>query len=734
MAALLAFANASHAVEISFDNTVRPFLTEHCVSCHGEKKQKGKLRLDTLDPANLGGADVETWGNIVEALEFAEMPPEDEPQPKRHAIDRVTAWAKAKLAAAGHESDVDHKLLQPEYANLVNHEKLFDGSHRGPASSPPRLWRIHPEVYDIFIKDFGGGLNVGGAISRPFLVGEGKGVPTNYAALLAADGATLSQIMMNCRQIADYQTVGFKKTEIDRKTKQPIERVYRKAPKSFDAILEAEGGATEAQIQAAVTEEFRIALSRDPDEAELKRFAGLLTDSIAIGGKARGLRTMAMAVLLQPEAIYRMEVGLGEADEHGRRMLSPYELAHAIAYALTDTPPDKLMLGPSHRHGIHPPSLLDLAEQGKLSTRVEVRAVVQRIWNDDRIKKPRILRFFREYFGYHHAETVFKGGRAGREFATAHFVNSADQLVMHFVDRDRDVLRELLTTDRYFVAGSGSAEAYERSIKYITERINKDKPNDVNYKYFITRTKETGKKPMPQANPTWRQTVRFYNLDPDEWDYPIEQPFAMPRNQRVGLLTHPAWLVAWSGNFGNDPIRRGKWIREHLLAGSIPEVPITVDASVPEDPHKTLRQRLTKTRKDYCWKCHKKMEPLGLPFEAYTDFGRYRDREGLGPTKALRDAKETAPVDRSGQIIESGDASIDGKVRDARDLMTKLADSDRARQSFVRHAFRYWMGRNETLTDSPTLIDADRAYVAGGGSFRSMVVEILTSDSFLYRK
>ena len=55
------------------------------------------------------------------------------------------------------------------------------------------------------------------------------------------------------------------------------------------------------------------------------------------------------------------------------------------------------------------------------------------------------------------------------------------------------------------------------------------------------------------------------------------------------------------------------------------------------------------------------------------------------------------------------------------------------RQVFVRHAFRYYLGRNETLADAKTLQDADRAYVASGGSFKALVVALLTSDSFLYR-
>jgi hypothetical protein len=48
--------------------------------------------------------------------------------------------------------------------------------------------------------------------------------------------------------------------------------------------------------------------------------------------------------------------------------------------------------------------------------------------------------------------------------------------------------------------------------------------------------------------------------------------------------------------------------------------------------------------------------------------------------------------------------------------------------------FRYFMGRNETLADSRTLVDADKAYLASGGSFKELTVSLLTSDSFIYRK
>jgi hypothetical protein len=208
----------------------------------------------------------------------------------------------------------------------------------------------------------------------------------------------------------------------------------------------------------------------------------------------------------------------------------------------------------------------------------------------------------------------------------------------------------------------------------------------------------------------------------------------LAKGKRAGILSHPSWLIAHSLNATTDPVRRGKWIRERLLAGTIPDVPITVDASVPEDPHKTLRERYAVTEAEACWKCHVKMNPLGYAFETFDDFGRWRDRENMEGLPKEDRSFQTRPVNSSGWLDGTGDGSLDGEVTDAYDLVNRLAKSRRVQQSFIRHAFRYWMGRNEMLSDSETLIEAEEAYITGGGSFRAMLISLLTSDSFIYRK
>ena len=200
-----------------------------------------------------------------------------------------------------------------------------------------------------------------------------------------------------------------------------------------------------------------------------------------------------------------------------------------------------------------------------------------------------------------------------------------------------------------------------------------------------------------------------YNL-PLDWKWIPDQPISLPPDQRAGILTQPAWLVAKSDNFDNHVIRRGLWIRTRLLGGTVPDLPITVDAQLPENETMTLRERMHVTREEYCWQCHSRMNPLGEAFEMFDHFGRWRTKE-LG-----------RPVDSSGSIQRGIE------------LMRRLAQSPRVRQVFVRHAFRFWMGRNETETDAATLQRADEAYVAGNGSMKALIVSLVTSDSILFRR
>ncbi|MFT5189831.1 MAG: hypothetical protein ACI957_002863 [Verrucomicrobiales bacterium] len=724
---------------------VAMFLERHCFECHGDGVAKGGLALDALPMVISGEAEDSAqveWQGVLEKLEMRSMPPRKvgKARPEEEAVTAVIAWIRGEFAGQGITPEVDHKRAMPSFGNQLDHVVLFDGSHKGPAFSEARLWRKGPQVYDRFVDALGGrGLREATAIHQPFAIDESKGVIADYASAHFADDSTLQLLLMNCQSIAEYQTTGILKREHD----GSLHRHHRRA-EAFLPIVE--GTPMTEDWERAIRFEYRLLLEREPTGRELAETLAFCEAAVAKGGTVRGLQATLVSIMLKPEAVYRLEIGLGPEDAGGRRRLSWAELAFALVFALVDEGPTKVRVTEEE-------TLWDLAEAGKLETPEQIQEAVKLVLDrndmstadytmfaeDHRVRNTRVLRFFRDFFGYHHATRVFKDEkRIGIDsgFDTEEMVEDADQLVMHVFDEDRDVLRRLMTTNRYFVAYPGSYEKFEKDLNYI--RYNYD---DAGYQFnirYIERTLGAGRTPIPIEGPSSRTYVGFYNLDHDTWDFPTNQPFPLPKEERAGLLMHPAWLIAWSGNFDNDPIRRGKWILEHLLAGSVPDIPLTVNAVVPEDHDKTLRERLSATEAKACWQCHQKMNPLGLPFENFDDFGRFRKTETLGETLSIfperhREAKRV-PVDTRGAIIDSGDPALDGEVRDAFELVHQLADSTRVRQSFVRHAFRFWMGRNETLDDSPTLMAAERAYVENGGSMKALIASLLSSDSFLYRK
>jgi len=108
---------------------------------------------------------------------------------------------------------------------------------------------------------------------------------------------------------------------------------------------------------------------------------------------------------------------------------------------------------------------------------------------------------------------------------------------------------------------------------------------------------------------------------------------------------------------------------------AVEQIPERFDEG-PDDLRATLPERMRVTRQDYYRACRRKMDPLGLPFETYNYAGLYREWE------------LDKPVDTSGEIINSGDLALDGKVSNALELLDRLAGSERVEQVFARHAFR----------------------------------------------
>lgn len=687
-------ADPSSVVEgSSFRAAIYPLLTSYCVGCHGPTMQKGKVRLDALSaPSAKLPAELTVWAAVYEQLDLAQMPPADSRQPTSDQLQIAKKELQAELARAGVLVGHSKAAEYPNKGNLVDHAKLFDDPSRAFPATPARLWRLSPYAYRRFADDLTQGR---------LIVQGGPAVRAKRTAIVTTPFGLTSD--PGFRDYAfRYQVSGSESQQLAMNAKIILEGMLEKRPRftpphAFTAITTATMNPTTVEVQTAVRFTFEQVIDRGPTEEELQQFTEFVTSRIERYGNREGLILGLVPVFLHAEAVFRFEFGAGHPDNHGRLFLSPTELAIAISYALTDRRPDAVLLA--------------AARSGRLGNRDDVRRELTRLLNDPHTEKPRILRFFREYFDYDKASEVFKDdsvlraaqlARDGGAYKPETFVHDTDRLVEWVLAKDRDVLRELLTTDQSFVG-------YDQSQHWLSLRKQRE-----------MQAQKTGQPLSTHPFGPKFPVDQYYTFDVANWS--PNMPLTLSANQRAGILTQPSWLIAHSANTENHAIHRGKWVRERLLGGSIPDTPITVEAKLPDEPHETLRHRMRVTREEYCFKCHRQMDPLGLPFEMFDHFGRFRAQE------------QGKPVDTSGEIVASGDPKLDGKVSNALELIRKLADSERVQQVFVRHAFRYWLGRNETLDDAPTLQAAYKAYQESHGSMNDLITALLTSDSFLYRR
>lgn len=109
-----------------FKTHVAPFFRTHCVKCHGPNKSKGDFTVHVLDGDLSSGRDLETWESILDMLEFGEMPPEGEPQPKKAERQAVARWIESGLrdyvvhASKETPRSTARRLSNVEYQNTMN--------------------------------------------------------------------------------------------------------------------------------------------------------------------------------------------------------------------------------------------------------------------------------------------------------------------------------------------------------------------------------------------------------------------------------------------------------------------------------------------------------------------------------------------------------------------------------------------------------------------------------------
>jgi hypothetical protein len=127
--------------DATYQRVVYPVLEQFCVDCHGPKKQKAKLRLDTLSSDFAASASIETWHDVLDKLNAGEMPPEKAKQPSPKQLAVVVDWltdeiqqVKARQRSTGGRA-VLRRMTRYEYANTLR--DLLGIDARFGADLPP---------------------------------------------------------------------------------------------------------------------------------------------------------------------------------------------------------------------------------------------------------------------------------------------------------------------------------------------------------------------------------------------------------------------------------------------------------------------------------------------------------------------------------------------------------------------------------------------------------------------
>ncbi len=188
-----------------YETRVKPLLAEHCTSCHDAKKQKGKLRMDSIAALEKGGSEgpALVWGKSAESRiiirstlpreDDESMPPDPKPMLSKEQVDVLRAWIDGVAPAAGAPPA---KPAAPEAAS--------------PAPAKPASFRPNAELRKVAARlAEQDGLT---ALPRALEIDAGLVVAAHAAAArfddaafakLAADGPAVAELDLSRSRITD---------------------------------------------------------------------------------------------------------------------------------------------------------------------------------------------------------------------------------------------------------------------------------------------------------------------------------------------------------------------------------------------------------------------------------------------------------------------------------------------------------------------------------------------------
>ncbi|PQO38437.1 DUF1592 domain-containing protein [Blastopirellula marina] len=99
---------------------VRAFFKTHCIECHGEETQEGKIRLDTLEFPSPENDTAHVWTRVVNAVERGEMPPDYQEQPADSEKQALVTQIVQTITSTIPQPSALRRLNRLEYERSVH--------------------------------------------------------------------------------------------------------------------------------------------------------------------------------------------------------------------------------------------------------------------------------------------------------------------------------------------------------------------------------------------------------------------------------------------------------------------------------------------------------------------------------------------------------------------------------------------------------------------------------------
>ncbi len=546
---------------------------ESCVKCHGQDgKMKGKVNLLELQDLEGLKKKPELLQEIIEAIDFEEMPPEDEPQLAKE--DRVKFLSDLQAlraeALAGKKSYAPtpiRRMNRFQYHNAV--QDLF-GLNCVVFTLPERMIRDHKQYFQPETGKMANLVRVG---SRPLgksqliepRLGNVAAFPQDLRAEHGfdnqADHLSMSPLLMESflnlgQSITGSPDFGPKRVAIWRE--------FFEQPRG------------QGEISSVVRERLdtflRKAFRGRVDEVVAERYARYVDGQLKAGVTyTEAMKAVAAAVISSPRFLYLYD-GAGSEGE-----LDGFELASRLSFFLWGSFPDE--------------ELLELAESGELLKKEVLRSQYERMVKDRKLKR------FCDSFPaqWLQLDRIISSVPDPKKFPQFYFSKYRNSMHM--------MMEPLLLFETVLIENLPVTQLIDSDFTYRSGHLEK----------AYGGLGSAGKKKGGQVT-----VLDFHRV-------PVT-------DRRVGgVITNAAVMTMTSGPERTQPITRGAWMAGVIFKNP-PEPPPADVPALGEKPsegeeHLTLRERLSMHRERAdCRGCHEQIDPLGFALENFNAIGMWREK------------------------------------------------------------------------------------------------------------